>query len=311
MILSVSRRTDIPSFYMDWFLNRLQAGWVLTRNPFNHSSVSKITLTPASIECIVFWTKNPAPMLDRLKELRPYPFYVQYTLNPYARDMESKLPDLEQRLAVFKRLAGALGPEQVVWRYSPVLLTSRYTENFHLKAFARLSRELAPYTRRCHLSFLDMYAKIAPRLRKLGVLEQSAPQMSAMAAGFAKMAATAGIELTACGGPDLLPVGVAPASCVDGKLIAELTGRDMSFKKDSGQRAVCNCVESVDIGSYQTCLNGCAYCYANHSHAAALRRAALHDPDSPFLCDSSRPGDALVERKIRQHARPGQNQLPF
>jgi len=303
MILSVSRRTDIPSFYFDWFLNRLRAGEVLVRNPFNPVSVSRIPLSPATVEGIVFWSKNPEPMLSKLAALAPYPFYIQYTVNSYGADIESRLPALESRLDVFRALAEKLGRERVVWRYSPVVVNSRYSSSYHLETFDRLAHELTGYTLQCKLSFLEMYQKIAPRMHSLGVVESADTATLALARQLAAVAERHGIALGACGKPDLRPTGIPMATCVDGDFIRRLTGRKMSFRKDPGQRGVCNCVESVDIGSYHTCLNGCAYCYANHSHDAAVRRARRYDPASPFLCDSPRIDDRIAPRKIRIHSR--------
>lgn len=303
MILSVSRRTDVPSFYFDWFLNRLRAGWLLVRNPFNPSQVGRVPLSPELVECIVFWTKNPEPMLTKLRELDPYRYYVQYTVNPYGRDMESNLPELARRIEVFRELAARLGKERVVWRYSPVLVNAKYTDEFHCRAFESIARELAGSTLQCKLSFIELYQKISARMEAQGVVERGDERTFALARELDAIAARHGIALSACGKPDLRPAGIAVSSCVDGELIRRITGGDMVFKKDSGQRGVCNCVESVDVGAYQTCLNGCAYCYANHSHGAAKRRAALYDPASPFLCDVPRPGDKVTERKVKMHGR--------
>lgn len=297
MILSVSRRTDIPSFYMDWFLNRLRAGWLLVRNPFNLNRVSRICLDPSMAECLVFWSKNPEPMLARLDELKPYPFYLQYTLHNYGPEMESRLPDLNRRLAVFEELSARLGPARVVWRYSPLIISHRYTPDYHVETFARLADRLSGRTGQCKLSFLDIYAKIAARVRSLGIVDPADEEKFALARRLNDMAAERGISLTGCGNPDLRPAGIAPSSCIDGELIQRITGRTMFLKKDPNQREGCNCAESIDIGAYQTCLNGCAYCYANHSHSAAMRRSARYDPGSSFLCDSERPGDITTERK--------------
>lgn len=314
MILSVSRRTDVPSFYFDWFLNRLREGWLLVRNPFNPSQVSKVPLSPEAVECMVFWTKNPEPMLARLDDLAPHRYYVQYTVNPYGKDMESRLPELSRRLDVFRELASRLGSERVVWRYSPVLLNAKYTKDFHCEAFESIASALSGSTRQCKLSFIEMYQKISARMKAQGVIERGSEQTFALARRLNAIARSHGIALSACGKPDLRPAGIPVSSCVDGELIQKITGIHMTLRKDPGQREVCNCVESVDIGAYQTCLNGCAYCYANHSHQAAQRRAAGYDPSSPFLCDASRPDDKVTERKVKMHSKGaarGMNQLPL
>lgn len=310
MILSVSRRTDVPSFYFDWFVNRLKEGWLLVRNPYNPTNVSRIALSPSTVECMVFWTKNPRPMLGKLAALDPYPYYVQYTINPYEKEIESRLPLLTKRIDVFRALADKLGKHRVVWRYSPIVINDNYSAGFHEDAFGRLAEALAGYTEECKISFVEMYAKITDRMRALGVVEPGDQETFALARRLMAIAESNGIALSACGKPDLRPAGIPVSSCIDGGLIERITGKPMAFRKDPGQRGVCSCVESVDIGSYHTCLNGCVYCYANHSHGSAVRKAAGYDPASPFLCDFSRPGDKIIDRSLRIHTvEPTQEQF--
>lgn len=301
MILSVSRRTDIPAFYADWFVNRLKEGSLLVRNPFNPGQVSRVDLSPSSVECIVFWTKNPQPMMAKLKELDPYPFYIQYTVNHYGPEMESRLPELEQRLDTFRRLSDLLGPERMVWRYSPIIMGGQYSFEYHLEAFARLASALRGYCDECKMSFLEFYPKIAKRIEALGLTDGPVEEKYALAQQLAALAEAQSIAVSACGKPDLRPAGIALSSCIDGRRVQEVTGQKMSLKKDPNQRGVCNCVESIDVGSYQTCLNGCAYCYANYSHSSACRKAGRYNPNSPLLCDEERPEDKITDRKIRVH----------
>jgi len=308
MILSVSRRTDIPAFYFDWFLNRLKEGFLLVRNPFNPSQVSRLALAPPGLECIVFWTKNPQPMLARLCELEPYPYYIQFTLHHYGLEIESRLPELESRLDTFRRLSELLGRERMVWRYSPIILGGPYTVEYHLDAFGRLASALSGYTDECKLSFLEFYSKIAGRMASLGLVDGPVEEKYALAQQLESLAREQSIAVSACGQPDLRPAGIALSSCIDGRRIQKVTGRPMSLRKDPNQRGVCNCVKSIDVGSYQTCLNGCVYCYANHSHSAACRKAARYQPLSPLLCDQERPGDKISDRKIRLH---GEDRLIF
>ena len=197
----------------------------------------------------------------------------------------------------------------MVWRYSPVILNHIHSAESHCAAFNTVARALSGFTEECKLSFLEMYAKIRSRMGALGVVERGDAETLALAGRFAELAEKNSIRLSACGKPDLRPAGIPVSSCIDGALIQRITGKAMSFKKDPGQRGVCACVESVDVGSYQTCLNGCAYCYANHSHAAATRKAACYDPESPFLCDTARPGDVITDRAIRMHGATGGQQL--
>lgn len=302
MILSVSRRTDIPSYYFEWFSRRLKEGFVLVRNPGNRDMVSRVELSPSTVECMVFWTKNPAPMLDQLEVLAPYPFYVQFTLNPYGKELEANLPEKATLADTFKRLASRIGRERVVWRYSPIIINSVYTGAFHLESFAAYCRQLRNATAHCRISFLEMYPKIGPRMAALGIEEAPRQECVELAMKFAAIASGYGITVGACGDLDNESAGLDFSPCIDRRLIERVAGGVFPVKKDRNQKkAGCRCVESVDIGAYQTCLNGCAYCYANHSAETALRRYARYDPRSPMLCDALRPTDIIVERKIRLH----------
>ena len=160
MIISASRRTDIPTYYSDWFMQRIKEGYVLARNPMNAHQVSRISLNPEVVDGIVFWTKNPLPMLDKLPLLKDYMYYFQFTLNGYEQDVEAGVPPKDKFIVPgFQRLSDMLGPERVIWRYDPILLNNKYTFNYHVQRFAELAKQLAPYTKQCTISFLDMYAK--------------------------------------------------------------------------------------------------------------------------------------------------------
>ena len=189
MIVSVSRRTDIPAFYSDWFFNRLQEGFVHGINPFNRKQVSEISLRPEDVDCFVFWTKNPAPMLDRLDLLTGYNFYFQFTLTPYGRDAEPGLPDTQELVEVFHRLSAAVGRDRVVWRYDPVFLSEKYTMDFHAAAFRQLAEILHEDTDLCVISFVDLYAKTARNTRPLALLPMEEPEMRQLAAMFGSIAA--------------------------------------------------------------------------------------------------------------------------
>lgn len=311
MIISASRRSDIPAFYLDWFLGRLRDGYVLSRNPINPRQVSRINLAPDAVDCIVFWSKNPAPLLHRLDALAAYPHYVQFTINPYGPDLEGNLPDKKTLTGTFKRLADALGPERMVWRYSPVIVNEKYGEAFHLDFFGRLAETLHDYTRKCNLSFLDIYAKIKRNMARLNIGETPEEVKNRMAARMAALAAEHGIALGACGNVDLDAAGIPPAHCIDAGLVERLIGRPIRAKKDPGQRDDCYCTLSADVGSYNTCPHECRYCYANYSPHIARRRLAAHDPASPLLCDALQSGDIVTDRKDPAKRKGGQTPTLF
>ena len=158
MILSVSRRTDIPAFYSDWFINRLREEVVLVRNPMNYHSVSQINLSPNVVDCIVFWSKNPKPMFKYLDEIEDkYKFYFQYTINAYENDMEPYLPSLDERLESFIYLSNKYGKEKVIWRYDPIVITPKYNLEWHINRFDYIASKLKNYINNCVFSFLDIY----------------------------------------------------------------------------------------------------------------------------------------------------------
>lgn len=299
MIISASRRTDIPRFYYDWLLSRLREGFVLVRNPMNPQQVSRVALGRGAVDGIVFWTKDPAPMSGRLAELGDYSWYMQYTLNAYGHEIEGALPPLDSRIETFKRLAAETpSPASLVWRYSPVVVSARYPEQFHLEQFERIAERLRGHTLKCNLSFLDFYEKIRPKMKQLGAIEQTQKEMAALARKFEAIAKKNGIALGACGNLDVEQAGIARAKCLDAAWLGRVSEKRYKTKKDTGQRANCFCDMSVDIGSYNSCRNGCVYCYANRADGAVGCRSERFDIASPMLCDALRAGDHVTEREM-------------
>ncbi|NLT58666.1 MAG: DUF1848 domain-containing protein [Clostridiales bacterium] len=282
VIVSASRRTDIPAFYSEWFLRRVRAGFVKTRNPFRPSQERVVPLDPASVDCLVFWTKDPLPLMAGLEELerRGFCFYFQFTLTPYGPALEPGLRPKAALVETFQALSRRLGRERVRWRYDPILLGRAVDMDFHRRAFERLCDRLADWTEGVTVSFVDLYSKRPDgRFRALTEAE-----MWAHAELIADIAGRYGLPVTACcEAMDLSPLGIGRAACVDGALVERLSGRPVAAKPDKNQRPGCGCVQSVDIGAYDSCGNGCVYCYARHSAQLAARNRARHDPDGPFL----------------------------
>lgn len=301
MILSVSRRTDVPNYYSDWFINRIREGYLYVRNPMNPHQISKINCSPDVVDCIVFWTKNPANMLEKLDSLRDYVYYFQYTLTGYGRDMEPNLPDKKKVLIpTFQRLSDTIGKERVIWRYDPILLNPRYTMDYHLKAFGEIADLLAGYTERVIISFIDLYAKIRRNTEELAMRSPTNGEMNDLAAQMAGIAAAHNLRIETCAEQiDLQAAGISHGSCIDKKLIERLTGCKIVGEKDKNQRKECGCLESVEVGTYNTCLNGCKYCYANHSETQVKEKAGLYVQDSPLLCGSIEPGDRITDRPVK------------
>lgn len=299
MIISASRRTDIPTYYSEWFFNRLREGYVLVRNPMNARQISRISLSPEAVDGIVFWTKNPVPMLSRLGELEPYPYYFQFTLTAYGRDVEPNLPGKNGVLIpAFQELSRMAGRERVVWRYDPIFLSDRYTVEYHCRYFRVLAAKLGEYTEKCTVSFLDFYRSTARNMRSLHIREMTAAQQREMMERFSEIAGEYGLYIDTCSEAiSLEDLGISHASCVDRERLERIGGYRLKVGRDRNQREECGCAASVDIGAYDTCGNGCLYCYATDSPPRAAERVRAHRPDSPILFGTVGPEDVIRERE--------------
>lgn len=301
VILSASRRTDIPNYYSDWFLNRIKEGYVYVRNPMNLRQVSRIALSPEVVDCIVFWTKNPKPLFSGLEELNAYPFYFQFTLTGYGTDIESNVPDKkEDVIPTFQNLSRKIGAQKVIWRYDPILFTDKYTPEYHLKAFAEIAQRLRGYTEKCVISFVDFYAKNQKSMNALHVSFLTERELAAFAQKLAQIAKDNHMKVASCAEKmDLSAYGIEHNCCIDKGLIEQITGCKIDAGRDKNQREECGCVESIDVGAYNTCKNGCRYCYANHSPESVAKNCRLYDANAPILCGQIAQDDKITERKVK------------
>ena len=292
-IVSASRRTDIPAFFGDWFMNRLSAGYCLVANPFNRSQVRRVSLAAEDVDAVVFWTKNPAPFLHHVLELEKQRlrYYFQYTLNDYPKALEPGLSPVEDRIEAFRALSNIIGSRRVVWRYDPIIPTGVTDFEAHRNRFKSLAKVLSGHTRRVVVSLVDRYRKT---LRRLARLEKEGlrvhwemlegPCVDRLLEDLASIAGECGLEMRACSEPrDFSGLGIPPGACIDADLITDLFGIATTHVKDRGQRPRCGCVESRDIGAVDTCGHGCPYCYATNDPDRALLRLRDHDPSASAL----------------------------
>lgn len=299
MIISASRRTDIPAFYTPWLLNRFREGRVLVRNPFNRRQVAEISLSPSVVDCVVLWTKNPAPLLPSIPQIEAmgYPLVMQYTISGCDQVLESGLPELSARLASFQQVSRLLGPERVLWRFDPIVLTGFHDREQYLTRFAFIAEALHGLTRQCTISFVSLYAKCRRNLSGVDLVEMADADKKMFANKLASIAGRYGIRLKACCDSFLVDeCGVERASCIDARQLGAILGENFSVKKDPGQRPGCGCTLSVDIGAYDSCPHGCRYCYANSSLQAVRRNSLAHDSASPLLIGRLQ-GDETVRRR--------------
>jgi len=295
MIISASRRTDIPAFYSDWFMKRIEAGHCDVPNPFNPTQVTNISLEPEDVDVIVFWTRNASPLLPHLKELdgKGYRYYFLCTLMDNPRAMDPACPSLKEGLATFKALSDSLGPERVIWRYDPIIFSDVTDGDFHKKTYEHVARRLQGYTRRSIISLVTIYRKARQRLsalRQAGIelMECEGEAFVDLMTFLASVGRESGMTVLSCGQErNLTPYGILPGKCIDESLIREVFGLEVSSKKDPSQRQACGCVVSKDIGMYDTCLYGCVYCYATKSLEKAKENYRRHDPETPSLISRS------------------------
>ncbi len=300
MILSVSRRTDILAFYLEWFFKRLDEGNVFVRNPMNHRQVSNVELSPAVIDCIVFWTKDPTAILDKLDLLSDYHYYFQITLNDYGKTIERNLTQSDKIIDSFQKLSARIGSNRTLWRYDPIILTDKMDISYHCRQFERLAKRLEGFTERCTISFFDKYLKTERNMQGLNQKEADSSIMMDLAKRLNEVAMKHNIRMySCCECIDPGETGVQHGSCIDGSLISEIIGQPLKVKNDKNQRSNCGCMESVDIGAYNTCGFGCRYCYANFSDDFVNNSRLRHDADSPMLIGNVEPGDKITVRDMR------------
>lgn len=292
MILNTGQRTDIPAFYSTWFANRLREGFVCVRNPYDPKQVSRYRLDPSVVDVIGFCTKNPAPMFGHMDLLRSYGQYWFITITPYGRDMEPNVPDKHRILEDFKRLSDLVGINAIGWRYDPILLSTRYTEEYHLRAFETMASALSGHTKTVVISFLDLY----PKVRRNFPEAREVPREQRLSLGkqLIQIASAHGMTVKPCAeGDELAPYGADCGGCMRISDYEAAIGKRLKAPKKKGARSACACYLSCDIGAYNTCRHLCRYCYANAEPAKVLAQERRHDPDSPFLIGNYEPGDRI------------------
>jgi hypothetical protein len=289
-IISVSRRTDVPAFYMPWFMNRLEAGFVRYPNPFGGQTYT-VSLRPGDVHSIVFWSKHYGQFLPHLDEIvnRGYRFYFHYTITGAPRVLEPHVPDWQQSVQTFRELARRTDPRQVQWRFDPIVFTDELDIEFYAGRFRDIATALAGATRRCYFSFAVLYDKVNRQLQRAGIRfrDPSAEKKQTLTEMMADIADECGITLYACCEDALVTGKVQKAHCIDGDLLAELFPDRPLVSQAKPTRAQCGCVASRDIGVYDTCPYGCVYCYANQGQEVALARFRSHDPTEDMLVKQS------------------------
>ncbi len=296
MILFASGRTDIPAFYSQWFLNRIHAGFVDVRNPYYGEQVTRYKLTPDLVDCIVFCTKNPAPLIPHLKELNDFGTYYFVTITPYGKEIEPHVPDKEEIINSVHELSECVGKEKICWRYDPIFVDKTYTAAAHIRSFRTIAEKLRGATDRCVISFIDLYEKTKrnfPSVKEVSVSDQKF-----LAQALSVIARDNGMTIESCAEKtDLSAYGVETGCCISKKIIESASGLKLLDVHGHSIRPQCACLPTHDIASYNTCPHGCKYCYANYDSAAVAKNVKFHDDNSSFLIGGPKDSDILKEAK--------------
>ena len=305
MIISASRRTDIPAFYSKWFMNRIKDGYVLVQNPYNTKQIRKVFLTPFQVDAIVFWTRNAKPLIPYLDDLDKlgYNYYFQYTITGYKRELERFTPSPQKAIETFIELSDKIGKEKVIWRYDPIILSDYSSYNEHLRLFEKISNMLENKTDKVVISFADSYKKITNNLKNIGYKDilENKKELYLFCEELSNIVKDRNIQIETCTEEiDLSIFGINPTKCIDDKLLDKLFNKNLCAIKDKNQRKECGCVESIDIGMYNTCSHGCVYCYATFSDNTVKKNRQKHNPSSALFLGELKDLDEEIRKKIYQ-----------
>ena len=300
-IISVSRRTDIPAFYGQWFMNRLKEGFVGVVHPLGGERYI-VSLKPRDVVCFVFWSKNFRPFLENLKiiENLGYKFYFNYTVTGLPAVFESNV-EKDAAIEALKQLSATFSPKHINWRFDPIIISDISDRNFYIRSFEKLAAEFQGLVERCYFSFVVRDGKVIRNFDKLTeqkgikIIDKQNDFKIELANELADIAGRFGIEMFSCCGDYLLGEKVEKAHCIDSSIIERLFYPHGLSCRTKPTRNQCGCTESTDIGTYDTCPHGCIYCYANANKEKAFQAAGCHEKDSAFLGYSKAQSDRWLE----------------
>lgn len=298
MILNTGSRTDIPAFYSDWFYNRIREGYVLSRNPFYPRQITKYLLNPDVIDVMVFCTKNPSPMLDRLSLLSAFHMFWFVTITPYGREIEPSVPEKELVIRCFQTLSDRVGKGNISWRYDPVFITDQYSADYHIDRFGRMAKALSGYTGQCVVSFIDLYEKT--RRNFPGIRSVTGKEQQLLTEAFSETAKENGLQIhLCCENASLVRENVDADGCLSKAVLEKSLGCKLNVPKKKAAREECSCLLGADIGAYNTCGHGCLYCYANYDRETVIKNMKSHHASSPLLVGEVTENDVirLAEQK--------------
>ncbi len=307
MIINTGNRTDIPAYFSDWFFTRIEQGYVCMRNPCFPAQVTRYRLDPSVVDCLVFCTKNPRPMLSRSGKLDAFGQYWFVTITPYGKEIEPNVPDKWEVISDFQELSRRKGKNAVCWRYDPIFLSETYSYEFHLDTFEQMAAALSGYTPVCVISFIDLYEKTLRNLK--GVKRVEREMQKKIVQAFVQIGRRYGIGIKTCAQEaGLAQYGADTRGCLTKEVLEDALLESLSVRGIGRARKACPCLLGNDIGMYNTCGHGCLYCYANYDSETVAENRKMHDPLSPFLVGGPRREDVLRDA-VQERFRSGQLRL--
>ena len=292
MILNVSGRTDIVAFYSKWFMKRYKEGYIDVRNPFYPKQVSRIFFN--EVDAIMFCTKNPIPIINYLPEIKK-PILFHVTLTPYKKDIEPSVPPKGKVIDAIKKISTIIGSENLYVRYDPIFLNNNYNLNYHIKTFNHLCELLEGYVEHIIVSFVDDYKNVRKNMNILNIKPFTENDYKQIGINFSQSAKKHKMTVQTCFEEnDLTEYGFIKQECLTKEIAQNLTGKT-KFKKWNARK--CNCIEMVDIGTYNTCLHLCKYCYANYDEKNIKNNIKNHNPNSSLLIGELEEEDIIKVRK--------------
>ena len=309
MIINTGCRTDIPAFYSRWLMNRIREGYVLVRNPYYPSQVTRYNLSPDVVDCLAFCTKNPEPMFKYLDELKnKYRQYWFVTITPYGKDIEPGVPDKKDLIENFKKLSKYIGVNSIGWRYDPIFIGNGFDVKKHIECFEKMAELLNGYTHNCTISFLDLYEKVkrnAPNIKP-----PTGDEQIQIAKEFSKIGKENNMIIHSCCEKTYLSkYGLKCNGCMSQEIIEKSINCELNPPKRKNLRAQCNCLMGNDIGAYNTCGHLCKYCYANANKNLVINNMKKHNENSPFLIGGSEDGDKITKANQKSWIINKNNQL--
>lgn len=298
MIVNVGGRTDIVNYYSEWLINRLKDGYAYSRNPLFKDNVSKVSLKSEDVDCLIFCSKNYKPMLKYMKEINEkYRIICHYTITAYGIDVEPNVPSIDESIRSLIELSKIVGKEKVIWRYDPILLTKEYTVQKHLETFEYMAKKISPYVQRCIFSFVEMYKKLSYNMRE--IIPFTNEDKINILKGIGEISKKYNLYVQTCAvDENNEKYGIHVSGCISKEILEEASNVKYKNIKEKPMRKGCHCIPSRDIGAYDTCLNGCKYCYANKNPYLAKENIKLHDKNSPLLIGHIKETDKITESKI-------------